>query len=258
MTLQGQKAVVTGGSRGIGRAIAEALSDAGAAVLLTARSQETADTVAQELNKKGADAHGMACDVTDEAAVEALAKKALELFGRVDILVNNAGIATSAPLKATTLESWNQVLAVNATGPFLTTRAFLPGMLERTSGRIVNVASIAGKMGAPYIAAYAASKHALIGLTRAVAAEVAAQGVTVNAVCPGYVATDMTNESVARIAGKTSLSEDKARKMLEKMSPQKRIYEPEEVAYQVLMLCDPRAGGINGQSIVLDGGGFQA
>ena len=135
-------------------------------------------------------------------------------MGPVQILVNNAGIASSAPLKASTLEEWNRLLAVNATGPFLCTQAFMPGMLETGWGRVINVASIAGKIGAPYISAYCASKHAVVGFTRAVAAEVAAKGVTVNAVCPGYVDTPMTEQSVANIAAKTGMSESEAREHL--------------------------------------------
>ncbi len=161
-------------------------------------------------------------------------------------------------MKAITLEEWNRVFAVNATGTFLCTRGFLPGMLERGWGRVVNVASIAGKMGAAYISAYAASKHAVLGFTRSVAAEVAAKGVTVNAVCQGYVDTEMTERSVARIVEKTGLAEEKARATLDRMSPQNRLFQPEEVAYQVLVLCDPRAAGVNGQAVVLDGGGVQS
>jgi NAD(P)-dependent dehydrogenase (short-subunit alcohol dehydrogenase family) len=178
-------------------------------------------------------------------------------MGGVDVLVNNAGIATSAPLKAITLEQWNRIFAVNVTGTFLCTQAMVPAMVERGWGRVVNVASVAGKAGAPYIAAYAASKHAVIGFTRSVAAEVAAQGVTVNAVCPGYVETDMSVDTVERIVRKTGLSAEQARANLEKVSPQGRLYTPEEVAYQVTCLCDPRAGGVNGQSLVLDGGWIQ-
>jgi NAD(P)-dependent dehydrogenase (short-subunit alcohol dehydrogenase family) len=180
------------------------------------------------------------------------------LGGGVDVLVNNAGVADSAPLARTSLATWNRLMAVNATGTFLCTRAFAPAMVERGWGRVVNVASVAGKAGAPYVSAYVAAKHAVVGFTRAVAAELAATGVTVNAVCPGYVDTEMTAESVARIAGTTRLDEAAARRALEQQSPQGRIYTAEEVAYQVLALCDPRAGGVNGQAVVLDGGRVQS
>ncbi|HEX9735227.1 MAG TPA: SDR family NAD(P)-dependent oxidoreductase [Thermoanaerobaculia bacterium] len=258
MILEGKRAVVTGGGRGIGAAVARALAAEGAAVVVSARTGEQIEAVAAELRGGGARAAAVACDVTREADVDALVREATDFLGGVDVLVNNAGIATSAPLKAVTLEEWNRVFAVNVTGTFLCTRGFLPGMLEGGWGRVVNVASVAGKMGAAYISTYAASKHAVIGFTRSLAVEVAARGVTVNAVCPGYVATDMTVESVARIASKTRLTSEEARRKLDEASPQRRIFEPEEVAQQVLMLCDPRAGGVNGQSIVIDGGAVQA
>ncbi len=172
----------------------------------------------------------------------------------MDILVNNAGIAHSAPLIRTDLGDWNRLLAVNATGTFLCTRAFLPGMIERGWGRVVNVASVAGLAGARYIAAYAASKHAVIGLTRSAAAEVAERGVTVNAICPGYVDTPMTTESLRRIAEKTGRSEAEALDAILAGTPQRRLIEPDEVAHAVISLCAEAARGINGQSIVIDGG----
>jgi len=256
--LAGRTAVVTGGGRGIGAAVGRMLAEEGAAVVLAARTASEVEQVAEELRGTGHAAWGVACDVTDPGQVEALAAAARERMGRIDVLVNNAGIATSAPLKAITLETWNRVLAVNATGTFLCTQAMLPGMVERGWGRVVNVASIAGRTAAPYIAAYAASKHAVIGFTRAVAAEVAASGVTVNAVCPGYVDTQMTVESVARIAGKTGMPAAEARERILRTTPQNRLLEPEEVAYLVLALCDPRARGVNGQAVVLDGGALLA
>ncbi len=258
MILEDKRAVITGGGRGIGAAVARMLAAEGASVVVSARSRDQIDAVAQKLRDAGHRAAAIACDVTRADDVEQLARESIELLGGVDIVVNNAGIAAAAPLKAVTLDDWNRIIAVNATGTFLCTQAFLPGMLERGWGRVVNVASVAGKMGAPYISAYAASKHAVIGFTRSVAAEVAAKGVTVNAVCPGYVATGMTETTVANITGKTRLSEEQARQQLEAMSPQQRIFEPEEVAYQVLALCDPRARGVNGQAVVLDGGTLQS
>jgi 3-hydroxybutyrate dehydrogenase len=251
-------AVITGGGRGIGSAVARALAGAGARVMVSARSENEIETVAAELRDGGADASAFPCDVTDPARIEALAQTAGERLGRVDILVNNAGIAESAPLKAVRLEDWERIFAVNVTGTFLCTKAFLPGMLEAEWGRVVNVASIAGKMGAAYISAYAASKHAVVGFTRALAVEVAATGVTVNAVCPGYVDTPMTDRSVERIVEKTGLKPHQVRRNLKRQSPQNRMMEPDEVAFQVLGLCDPRARGVNGQAIVLDGGAVQS
>lgn len=258
MILEGKSAVVTGGGRGIGASIAELLAREGARVVVSARSSNEIERVAAELGGAERGVWAIACDVTDPDQVAALHAGAVERMGPVDILVNNAGIADSAPLKAITLESWNRIMAVNATGTFLCTQRFLPAMIERGWGRVVNVASIAGKMGGRYMAAYVASKHAALGFTRAVAAEVATTGVTVNAVCPGFVNTPMTDQSVARIVAKTGAEASRARQGLERMSPQNRLMEPEEVAFQVLSLCDPRARGVNGQGLVLDGGAVQS
>lgn len=225
--------------------------------MLAARSGNEIEALASELTAAGHGAWGVVTDVTDPDSVTHLLRRAEELVGRVDILVNNAGIASSAPLRSIRLEAWNQIFAVNVTGTFLCTQACVPAMVENGWGRVVNIASVAGKMGAPYIAAYAASKHAVVGFTRSVALEVARHGVTVNAVCPGYVQTDMTEATVDRITGKTQLDRDAALASLQAMSPQKRIFQADEVAYQVVSLCDPRAAGINAQCIVLDGGTVQ-
>ncbi len=248
---------MTGASRGIGAAVARALAERGAAVVLSARGRTAIEAEAEALRQRGAKAWAVACDVTEPAEVDALATAAVEWMGGVDILVNNAGIASSAPLARITLSDWNRMLAVNATGPFLLTRALVPAMMERGWGRVVNVASIAGRVGAPYIAAYAASKHAVVGFTRAVAAEVATKGVTVNAVCPGYVDTEMTTDSVERIVEKTGMEASDARRRLEGASPQRRLMEASEVAFLVASLCAAGARGINGQAIVLDGGAVQ-
>ncbi len=255
--LAGRTAVVTGGGRGIGESVARGLARAGAAVVVAARTEEEIETVAAELSALEHRAAAVVCDVTDPVSVERLAEEAagLEADNRgIDILVNNAGIAHSAPLTRTDLGDWNRLLAVNATGTFLCTRAFLPGMVERGWGRVVNVASVAGLAGARYIAAYAASKHAVIGLTRSAAAEVAERGVTVNAVCPGYVDTPMTADSLRRISEKTGRSEAEALDAILSRTPQRRLIQPDEVAYAVISLCAEAARGINGQSIVIDGG----
>jgi NAD(P)-dependent dehydrogenase (short-subunit alcohol dehydrogenase family) len=175
----------------------------------------------------------------------------------VDVLVNNAGVATSAPLARTTLEDWHAQLAVNATGAFLCTRAVVPGMIERADGRVVTVASTAGRVGSRYTAAYTASKHAAVGLMRAVAAEVAGTGVTANAVCPTFVRTEMTHRSIARIVSTTVRDEAGAEKALAASSPLGRLLEPDEVAFAVQFLAAPEAAAINGQTLVLDGGGIQ-
>ncbi len=252
--LAGKTALITGGGSGIGAAVAQRLGMAGASVVLVGRTEKRLAAEARRLSEVGVEARGIPCDVTDPAGVNALAADA----GAVDILVNNAGVASASPLAKLTLEEWNRIFAVNVTGTFLCTRAFVPGMAERWWGRVVNVASVAGLAGAKYISAYAASKHAVIGFTRSVAAEVAAQGVTVNAVCPGYVDTAMTRESVDRIVAKTGRSREDALGAILATSPQARLIEPDEVAHAVFALCVHEARGINGQAIVLDGGGLLA
>ncbi len=225
--------VVTGGTRGIGRAVADRFRAAG----------DRVEAVGRET-----------LDVTDEAAVGAFFAD----LGRVDVLVNNAGVAGSAPFDRTTLDDWREHLDVNATGAFLCTRAVLPGMHEREEGRIVFVASTAGRIGFRYSSAYVASKHAAVGLMRAVATEVAGRGVTANAVCPTFVRTEMTRRSIARIVAATGRGEEDAEAELAAQSPLGRLLEPEEVAFAVAFLAAPEARAINGQTLVLDGGGVQA
>ncbi len=224
--------VVTGGTRGIGAAVAKRFTDLGDRVVALGRAD---------------------CDVTDEAAVA----EVFSSLGEVDVLVNNAGVSASAPLAKTTVDEWRSQVDVNATGAFLCTRAVLPGMRARNRGRIVTVASTAGLAGQKYTAAYSASKHAAVGLMRAVAAEVTGTGITSNAVCPTFVRTDMTAATVQRIAATTGRSEEDSTRMVADMSPLGRLLEPEEVAFAVTFLAAPEAAAINGQTIVLDGGGLQ-
>ena len=196
--LVGRGAVVTGGGRGIGAAIARALSAAGAGVVAAARTSREIEDVASALRARGAKAWAIACDVTVEGSVIDLGRESRRVLGTVDILVNNAGASASAPLRKITLEDWERMLRVNATGTFLCTREFAPEMAGRGWGRIVNVASLAGLEGAKYVAHYSAAKHAVLGFTRSVALEFAGTGVMVNAVCPGYVDTPMTDVSIVR------------------------------------------------------------
>jgi NAD(P)-dependent dehydrogenase (short-subunit alcohol dehydrogenase family) len=258
--LEGRGAVVTGGGRGIGAAVARRLSAAGAAVVVSARTESEIRRVADELREHDGRARAIRCDVTSPDQVDALAREASDWLAETglvpDILVNNAGAASSAPITSLSLETWNDLFAVNATSTFLCTRALLKGMMERGWGRVVNVASVAGLSGARYIAAYAAAKHAVLGFTRCAAAEAATHGVTVNAVCPAYVDTPMTEQTIARIADKTGRSREQALESVLAAGPQHRLIEPGEVAHAVLALVAEEARGINGQSIVIDGGGL--
>jgi 3-hydroxybutyrate dehydrogenase len=251
--LEGRGAVVTGGGRGIGAAVARLLAERGARVVVAARSSAEIEDIATALRSGGADAWAMRCDVSDPRDIENLFGAA-ERLGSVDILVNNAGVASAAPVRRLELDEWNRLLSVNATGPFLCTRAALPGMIERRWGRVVTVASVAALRGAAYIAGYAASKHAVLGFTRSAAAEVARTGVTVNAVCPGYVDTPMTDATVANIMEKTGLDADQALAAILETTPQRRLITTAEVAATVAFLCGDEARGINGQAIVIDGG----
>jgi NAD(P)-dependent dehydrogenase (short-subunit alcohol dehydrogenase family) len=245
-------ALVTGGGRGIGRACALALARAGVAVGVGGRTQSDVERVAGEARALDVRALAVSLDVTDPASVERAIRAVADGLGAVDIVVNNAGIAQSATLPRTDLELWNRHLSVNVTGPYLVTRAALDGMLARRWGRVINIASIIGLYGAPYVTAYAASKHALVGFTRALAAEVAGKGVTVNAVCPGYVAdTDMTRTSAANIVQKTGKSTDDALAALARLNPGGRLVTPDEVADVVTRLIDDE--NTNGEAIVLDG-----
>jgi NAD(P)-dependent dehydrogenase (short-subunit alcohol dehydrogenase family) len=254
--LDGRLALVTGGGRGIGRAVAFALAREGAAVALVARTASEVGSAASEIESEcGVETMHAACDVSDAAAVGRAFASLAERFGRgCDILVNNAGVAESAPLLKTDDGMWQRHLAVNLSGTFYCTRAALPRMIERGWGRVINVASIAGKTGAPYIAAYAASKHGVLGLTRSVALEVAAKGVTVNAICPGYVDTDMTTRALANIEAKTGRPAAETLEAIKRMSPQGRLVTPEEVAALALLLASDEGRGINGQAINVDGG----
>jgi len=245
-------AVVTGGGTGIGRAVVERLAAIGMRVLAVGRDERALSAVAEQAPGRGWQIATATCDVTDEAAVGALFGDT----GPVDVLVANAGMARSAPLQRTSLEDWNRHLAVNATGVFLCLRAVVPGMRTHNRGRVVVIASIAGLRGGRYISAYTASKHAAVGLVRASAAEVAGSNVTINAVCPAYVRTAMTERSVERIMATTGRDREQALASLTGSSG--RLIEPSQVAGAVAYLCGEDAAGINGQTLVIDGGGPQA
>lgn len=249
-------ALITGGGRGIGRAVAVAFAREGARVALVARTSSEVERAASEIaDECNVETLHATCDVSDAQQVASAFARVVEKFGRgCDVLVNNAGVAESAPFLKTDDEMWQRHLAINLTGTFYCTRAALPSMIGRGWGRIINVASIAGKTGAPYIAAYAASKHGVLGLTRAVALEVALKGVTVNAICPGYVDTDMTTRALHNIEEKTGRATADTLEVIKRMSPQQRLVAPEEVAALALLLASEEGRGINGQAINVDGG----
>lgn len=253
-SLTGKTALITGGGRGIGRAIALMFAREGARIAVAARTAEQVEQVANEI---GNEAIALVCDVSDPESVTRMFGDLRERLGNADILVNNAGIAESATVVNTTDELWHRHLAINLSGTFYCTRAALPAMFKKGWGRVINVASIAGKTGAPYIAAYSASKHGVMGLTRSIALEVAAAGITVNAICPGYVDTEMVSRGVEQITTKTGRSAEEALDTLRKMSPQNRLATAEEVAAVALLLASDDGRGINGQGINIDGGSVQ-
>lgn len=255
MSLEGRAAVVTGGGSGIGAATARVLCESGASVLVAARNERHVVRVAAELRGDGFEAFAFQCDVTDPRQVRDMALSAREAMNRIDILVNSAGTATSNPLAKITLAEWDHILAVNATGTFLCTQAVFAGMVGQGWGRIVNVASIAGLEGDRYIAAYSAAKHAVVGFTKSVAAEAEGTGVTVNAVCPGYVDTPLTEETIERIMTHTGHTREWALQAILEHSGQARLIGADEVGLAIRDLCEEASGHQNGRMLVLDGAG---
>jgi NAD(P)-dependent dehydrogenase (short-subunit alcohol dehydrogenase family) len=254
--LDGRHALVTGGGRGIGAAIATALAAEGALLTLVGRDRDVLERHAATLPET-AEAYSVAGDVADETSVAAAFADARARHGEIGVLVNNAGIALSRPFAKLDPTTWAAVLATNLTGTFLCCREVVPAMLEAGNGRIVNIASTAGLAGGKYIAAYAASKHGVVGFTRSLAAEVAAKGVTVNAVCPGFTESAMLDRTLATIATATHRSETDAAAALLARNPLERFVRPEEVASTVVWLCRPESAAITGQAIAIDGGEVQ-
>jgi len=261
MPLTGHHAFITGGSRGIGLACARALLAQGASVTLAGRDAAALERAAESLRateQEGSPAmprvETCVLDVTDEAAVHASIAAAARQLGPITILLNNAGQAQPAPFAKTTSRHWQQMLDVNLTGAFHCTQAVLPQMLEKGWGRIINIASTAGLKGYKYVSAYVAAKHGLIGLTKALALELATRNITVNAVCPGYTETDIVQDAIANIMQKTGRSEEQARAELAAGNPQQKLVQVEEVANAVAWLCQPSSSAMTGQSIAVAGG----
>jgi 3-hydroxybutyrate dehydrogenase len=251
--LAGRHAVVTGAGRGIGYAIAQALAAEGACVAMLGRDMTRLAAAARAI---GPDTRVAALpgEVTDAAELEEAFRAARRRFGPVQLLVNNAGEAVSAPFHKTDEALWQRMLGVNLTGVYACIREGLPDMLDAGFGRIVTVASTAGLRGYRYGSAYVAAKHGVIGLTRALALEVAERGVTVNAVCPGYTDTDLVRDAIANITSRTGRSVDEAREALIAGNPQRRMIQPVEVAQAVVWLCAPGTESVTGQSLAIAGG----
>jgi len=258
LPLAGRRALVTGAGRGLGRTIALALAAAGADLAVTARTPAELESLATEIEALGRRCVWTVSDVTDAAQVQAMADSLIADLGGLDILVNNAGAAGSHKFLGHPDALWHTMLAVNLTSVYLVSKACLPAIIAAGGGRIINIASVAARTGVAYMAAYTASKHGVLGLTRVLATELGRHRITVNAVCPGFLDTPMTAASIANIVARTGQSPDQARAALESMSPQGRLITPTEVAALVLYLAGDLSHGITGQAINMDGGSIQS
>jgi NAD(P)-dependent dehydrogenase (short-subunit alcohol dehydrogenase family) len=247
--LAGRVALIAGGGRGIGRAVALRFAEEGATVAVAARTRDEIEAVAREC---GDGAIAITLDVTNDARCAEVVEECRSRLGGVDVLVNSAGIASSSKFTELSIEEWRRTLSVDLDGPFFLTRHAVPGMLERGSGTVISIASVAARIGLPYISAYCVAKHGLLGLTRALAAEYAAQGLTFNCICPHYVDTPLTDATLRSIMERTGRDREAATRPL--LTPQRRLIEPGEVAAACVLLASDTGRSINGQAIMIDGG----
>lgn len=250
--------LVTGGSGGLGKAIARAFAARGHRVVVTARDQARLQLTAADISAAGGRVLPLRCDVTDREQVRSLAAEIASRWGAVQVLVNNAGIARAARLIDMADELWDDTLATNLTGAYNCCKVFLPAMIKAKWGRIINIASTTAKVGYSHVTAYAASKHGLLGLTRSLALETATQGVTVNAICPGYVDDERTRENARLMAEKTGKSAEEVLRIFASSAPQNRLIAPDEVASLALLLASEKLSGMTGQAINVDGGAVMA
>jgi NAD(P)-dependent dehydrogenase (short-subunit alcohol dehydrogenase family) len=239
-------ALITGASRGIGLAVAKAFADEGAKLAVCSRDESEIKLAAQGIAGKPL---ALGCDVCNGEQVKEMVDRTVKQLGRIDVLVNNAGDAISAPIVQTDMALWEKMINSNLTSVFLCTRAVLPYMIEQKSGRIINISSIAGKMGGKYISAYSSAKHGVIGFTRCTALEMADHRINCNAICPGYVDTPMTERSIKNISEKTGVSVSHARRILETENAQRRLIKPEEVATVAVFLASDEAAGVTGEAV---------
>jgi NAD(P)-dependent dehydrogenase (short-subunit alcohol dehydrogenase family) len=246
--------LVTGGSGGLGRAMAAAFLRQGSRVAITARSEAKLKAAAEEIGGAGGEVLALPCDIADKKQLEELARAIRARWGAVQILINNAGVARAAAFLETTEIMWDEILRTNLTGAFYCCQVFLPGMIEAKWGRIINIGSTTSKVGYSHVAAYVSSKHGLVGLTRALALETARLGITVNAICPGYLDDELTRANAQRMAEKTGKSVEQILASFASTAPQKRLIDPEEVAGLALLLASEQLGGMTGQAVSVDGG----
>ncbi len=245
---------VTGAGRGIGAVIARELAKCEIRVAVSARTTSDVENIANEIRAGGGEAFAVMCDVTQPDSIANAVQQIQEKFGAITILVNNAGVGGSHKFIGHDDALWHKIIATNLDSVYYITKAVAPMMVAENWGRIINIASVASKVGSKYTAAYTASKHGVLGLTRALAAEFISNNITVNAICPAYVDTPMTDATIANMQKRTKMSEADARAYLEKLSPQNRLVTSEEIAHVALMLIDENARGITGQAINVDGG----